>query len=31
MTRYIDDTGFTYMLGEWATVEADTTAQAIQD
>lgn len=30
MTRYIDDTGFTYMLGEWATVEADTTAQALQ-
>lgn len=30
MTRYIDDTGFTYMLGEYATVDADTTAQAIQ-
>lgn len=30
MTRYIDDTGFTYMLGEWAAVDADTTAQAIQ-
>lgn len=30
MTRYIDDAGFTYMLGEWAAVDADTTAQAIQ-
>ncbi|NLP26512.1 MAG: hypothetical protein GX365_04095 [Clostridiales bacterium] len=30
MMRYIDDMGFTYMLGEWAAVDVDTTAQAIQ-
>ncbi|MDO5559275.1 MAG: terpene cyclase/mutase family protein [Oscillospiraceae bacterium] len=30
MTRYMDDTGFTYMTGEYASVDPDTTAQTIQ-
>ncbi|MFT3951923.1 MAG: hypothetical protein QM689_08285 [Oscillospiraceae bacterium] len=30
MTRYLDNTGFTYMLGDFAAVDADTTSQAMQ-